>query len=116
MFRSITFEVIGDQRLICEGCEQRVEHALKALPGVGQVRAEEERPGRRQGRPDRSREMNQATQRRVDSLHLDVPTVATRLTAMQECAGRPGRLQDTGARADKPWPTGSRTAGSGVAA
>jgi len=39
MFKSIIFEVIGDQRLVCEGCEQRVEHALKALPGVGQVRA-----------------------------------------------------------------------------
>ena len=39
MFKSITFEVIGDQRLVCEGCEQRVEHVLKALQGVGQVRA-----------------------------------------------------------------------------
>ena len=39
MFKSITFEVIGDQRLVCEGCEERVEHALKALQGVGQVRA-----------------------------------------------------------------------------
>ena len=39
MFESVTFEVIGDQRLVCEGCERRVEHALKALPGVGQVRA-----------------------------------------------------------------------------
>lgn len=40
MFRSTTFEVIGDQRLHCEGCEQRVERLLKALPGVGQVRAQ----------------------------------------------------------------------------
>ena len=39
MFKSITFEVIGDQRLVCEGCEQRVEHVLKTLQGVGQVRA-----------------------------------------------------------------------------
>jgi copper chaperone len=39
MFKTITFEVIGDQRLHCESCEHRVEHALKALPGVGQVRA-----------------------------------------------------------------------------
>jgi len=37
--KSITFEVIGDQRLVCEGCEQRVERVLKALPGVGQVHA-----------------------------------------------------------------------------
>lgn len=40
MFKSITFEVIGDQRLVCEGCEQRVESLLKALPGVQKVRAQ----------------------------------------------------------------------------
>jgi copper chaperone CopZ len=39
MFKSITFEVIGDQQLVCEGCEERVEHALKTLEGVGNVRA-----------------------------------------------------------------------------
>ncbi len=40
MFKSVTFGVIGDQRLACEGCEQRVERLLKALPGVGRVRAQ----------------------------------------------------------------------------
>jgi len=40
MFKSITFEVIGDQRLVCESCERRVERLLKALQGVGQVRAQ----------------------------------------------------------------------------
>ena len=40
MTKSITFEVIGDQRLVCEGCEQRIERLLKALAGVRQVRAE----------------------------------------------------------------------------
>lgn len=40
MFKSITFEVIGDQRLVCENCERRVERMLKALPGVSQVRAQ----------------------------------------------------------------------------
>ncbi len=40
MFKSITFEVIGDQRLACEGCEQRVESVLKGLQGVGKVRAQ----------------------------------------------------------------------------
>ena len=40
MFKSITFEVIGEQRLHCESCEQRVERLLKGLPGVGQVRAQ----------------------------------------------------------------------------
>ena len=40
MFKSITFEVIGDQRLVCEGCEQRVESLLKSLQGVRKVRAQ----------------------------------------------------------------------------
>lgn len=40
MFKSVTFEVTGDQRLHCEGCEQRVERLLKAVPGVGRVRAQ----------------------------------------------------------------------------
>ena len=40
MFKSVTFEVTGDQRLACEGCERRVERVLKALPGVGKVRAQ----------------------------------------------------------------------------
>ncbi len=39
MFKSVRFEVIGDQRLACEGCEERVEHLLKGLRGVRQVRA-----------------------------------------------------------------------------
>ena len=39
MLESITLEVIGDLRLVCEGCEQRVERVLKALPSVEQVRA-----------------------------------------------------------------------------
>jgi copper chaperone len=39
MLKSITFEVIGDERLHCEGCEQRVDRLLKALQGVRQVRA-----------------------------------------------------------------------------
>lgn len=39
MFKSVTFEVIGDQRLVCEGCERRVESLLKAVEGVGRVRA-----------------------------------------------------------------------------
>lgn len=39
MRESITLEVIGAQQLVCEGCEQRVERAVKAVPGVDQVRA-----------------------------------------------------------------------------
>ena len=39
MFKSIKLEVVGDQRLVCENCERRVERMLKALEGVGQVHA-----------------------------------------------------------------------------
>lgn len=40
MLKSITFEVVGDRRLTCAGCEQRVERMLNTLPGVDQVRAQ----------------------------------------------------------------------------
>lgn len=40
MFKSMTFEVVGDQRIVCEGCEQRIERLLKALPGVSKVRVQ----------------------------------------------------------------------------
>ena len=39
MFKSIILEVIGADRFNCEGCEERVENALKKVPGVGKVRA-----------------------------------------------------------------------------
>lgn len=39
MFKSLTLEVVGNDRLHCEGCEERVEQALKKVPGVNQVRA-----------------------------------------------------------------------------
>jgi copper chaperone len=64
MLKSITFEIIGNQRLACEGCEERVEDMLKALHGVEKVRA-------------------QARKQRVDILFdtavLDVNTIAERL-------------------------------------
>jgi len=40
MLKSISLEVVGDQQLHCEGCEQRVERLLKTLAGVRQVRAQ----------------------------------------------------------------------------
>lgn len=40
MLKSMTFEVIGDQRLVCEGCERRVEQLLKTMEGVARVRAQ----------------------------------------------------------------------------
>ena len=39
MLKSITFEVVGDQRIVCDGCEQRVEKLLKSVEGVDKVRA-----------------------------------------------------------------------------
>jgi len=39
MLTSVTFEVIGDQRIFCESCEQRIERMLSGLEGVRQVRA-----------------------------------------------------------------------------
>jgi len=40
--KSLTFEVVGEQRLNCAACEQRVARLLKTLEGVGQVRARAE--------------------------------------------------------------------------
>lgn len=39
MLKSITLEVVGDDRLNCEGCEERVENALKKVSGISQIRA-----------------------------------------------------------------------------
>lgn len=39
MLKSITLEVVGKQQLVCEGCEQRIERALKEQEGVQKVRA-----------------------------------------------------------------------------
>ena len=40
MLKPITLEVIGAQKIVCEGCEERVENALKTLAGVRKVRAQ----------------------------------------------------------------------------
>ncbi len=39
MLKFISFEIIGERRLVCDGCEQRVERALKSQQGVQKVRA-----------------------------------------------------------------------------
>lgn len=39
MFKSINLEVLGDQGLVCENCERRVERMLRSLEGVSQVHA-----------------------------------------------------------------------------
>jgi copper chaperone len=64
MFKPITFEVIGDQKLVCEGCEERVEHVLKALQGVRQIRA---------------RARNQRIEVLFDAAVLDANAIAERL-------------------------------------
>ncbi len=66
MFKSVTFEVIGDQRLACEGCEERVEHLLKALQGVRQVRA---------------RARNQRIEVLFDAAVLEATAIAERIRA-----------------------------------
>lgn len=42
MFKSMTFQVVGEQRLNCAACEQRVQRVLKTVEGVDQVRAKAE--------------------------------------------------------------------------
>jgi len=64
MFKSITFEVVGDQRIVCEGCEERIEGLLKAMQGVGKVRA---------------RARNQRIEVLFDAAVLDARTIAERL-------------------------------------
>lgn len=64
MFKSVIFEVIGDQKLACEGCEERVEHALKSVEGIGQVRA---------------RASNQHIDVLFDTAKLDANTIAKRI-------------------------------------
>lgn len=39
MLKSVTFEIIGDQKIVCEGCEERIETILKGMPGVDRVHA-----------------------------------------------------------------------------
>lgn len=68
MFKSVTFEVIGDQRLNCEKCEQRVTRLLTPLGGVRQVHA-------------------QARDQRIDVL-FDATTVAP--VALAACLGEAG--------------------------
>jgi len=40
MIETCTFEVIGPQRMNCEGCENAIQRSLTRLPGVRQVQAD----------------------------------------------------------------------------
>jgi copper chaperone CopZ len=42
MSKTIEFVVTGEEKMHCAGCEQRVGHALRRLPGVTDVRANAE--------------------------------------------------------------------------
>ena len=67
MLKSITLEVVGDDRLNCEGCEERVEQALKKVPGVSQVRA---------------KSSNQRVQVMFDSKVMDANGIAARIATV----------------------------------
>ncbi|MBA2434030.1 MAG: cation transporter [Verrucomicrobiota bacterium] len=66
MLKSITLEVTGDEKLVCEGCQERVEHALKILEGVGKVRANAR---------------NQRIEVLFDGAKLDAAAIATRVAS-----------------------------------
>ncbi len=67
MLKSITLQVVGDDRLHCEGCEERVEQALKKVPGVSQIRA---------------RSSNQRIQILFDPSVLDANAIAARVATV----------------------------------
>lgn len=64
MLKSITFEVIGDQRIVCGGCEERIEGLLKNLEGVDRARA---------------KSRSQRVEVLFDATRLDAETIAKRL-------------------------------------
>ncbi|MBA2524615.1 MAG: heavy-metal-associated domain-containing protein [Pyrinomonadaceae bacterium] len=66
MYKSVTFEVIGDQRLHCESCENRVTRLLKGVEGVSKVRAQSR---------------NQHIEVLFDRAVLDEAAIAERLSA-----------------------------------
>ena len=81
MFKTITLEVIGDQRIVCEGCEQRIEGLLKAMQGVGKVRA---------------RAGNQRIEVLFDTATLDATTIAQRLSEAGYKTSVGGSTSDSG--------------------
>ena len=42
MANTAEFTVTGEQKIHCEGCEQRIDRALRRLPGVRSVKASTE--------------------------------------------------------------------------
>jgi copper chaperone CopZ len=39
MAQTLEFVVMGEEKMHCAGCEQRVSNALRRLPGIQEVRA-----------------------------------------------------------------------------
>lgn len=64
MLKSVSFEIIGDQRIVCGGCEERIEGLLKNLEGVDKVRA---------------KSRSQRVEVLFDATRLDADTIAERL-------------------------------------
>lgn len=64
MLKTATLQIIGDQRMYCAGCENRVTRLLKAVPGVARVRA---------------RASDQRIEVQFDTATVDVPSMADRL-------------------------------------
>ena len=67
MLKSITLEVVGNDRINCEGCEERVENALKKVPGISQIRA---------------RSSNQRIQVMFDPNVLDADAITERISTV----------------------------------
>jgi len=64
MIETWTFEVTGEQKMDCEGCEHAIQRSLTRLPGVRQVQADHQ------------------TQRvvvQVDAAQTDVESIKARL-------------------------------------
>lgn len=40
MVKSVILEIVGEHRMACEGCAERIETMLGELPGVRKVRAQ----------------------------------------------------------------------------
>ncbi|PYS52310.1 MAG: copper chaperone [Acidobacteria bacterium] len=64
MLKSMTLEVVGNQPLVCESCEQRVERLLKNLDGVRHVHADAQ---------------NQRVEVLFDTARLETTAIADRL-------------------------------------
>ena len=82
MFKTITFDVIGDTKLHCESCERRVERLLKGLEGVGKVRAQAR---------------NQRIEVLYDATVLEPAAIADRLSAAGYQTRTGGSASDSGA-------------------